>query len=378
MNEYVTVKSKGGRFLLPSSDLPLAGSEIYCADLVDRDLPLFTGPEELHTLAARLSDQRVRRLHASYWASPAAFLCHFGEPKAYFGSPEAVAAYYGDLDGSHLFRRWCQEYALASAMDAEAYTFHLIDYFPIDGLWQFSISRQAVLSAMAEITVRFLAALDAEGLLSPDAPRIELENAGWGLEYGAQTARDFSDLLRQVSDPYQKLRVAWDVNHLLHAVGQRDRQGMFFLPEDEITEEMGFLQAEYGADPQLFAAKWLEQNLLAPELRGKVACVHLSDCAMKSQRFFSRGKLEEPWYSQLTACPDWDSKEHYGEQMVLGHYDSHLPLGTGILTGGAVVPLLRRLEAENPGFSLLHELKNSGDLPLDLARQRNALLEGGF
>ena len=109
-----------------------------------------------------------------------------------------------------------------------------------------------------------------------------------------------------------------------------------------------------------------------------MACVHLSDCAMKSQRFFSRGKLEEPWYSQLTACPDRDSKQHYRHHMVLGHYDSHLPLGTGILTGGAVAPLLRRLEAETPGFSLLHELKNSGDLPLDLARQRNALLEGGF
>lgn len=160
--------------------------------------------------------------------------------------------------------------------------------------------------------------------------------------------------------------------------GSRTAGGVFFLPEDEVTGDMRLLQAEYGADPPVFAAKWLEHNLLAPELRGKVACVHLSDCAMKSHQFFSRGKLEEPWYSALTACPDWDSREQYGEQLVLRHYDSHLPLGTGILTGGAVVPLLQRLAEENPEFSLLHELKNSSDLPLDLACQRAALLEGGF
>ena len=376
MNEYVTVKLQNGQFA-PSS-FPLAGTEIYCADLKDRCTSLYNSAEELHALAARLSAQGVRRLHASYWASPAAFFCRLADPREYFGTQEAVAAYYGDLDGSHLIRRWCQEYALACAMGAEAYTFHLIDYFPIDGMWQFSISRQCVLSAMAEVTARFLAALDKEGLLSQDSPRIELENAGWGLEYGAQTARDFSQLLRQVRDPRQKLRVAWDVNHLLHAVGQRDGQGMFFLPEDEVTGDMQLLQAEYGADPPVFAAKWLEHNLLAPELRGKVACVHLSDCAMKSHQFFSRGKLEEPWHSALTACPDWDSREQYGEQLVLRHYDSHLPLGTGILTGGAVVPLLQRLDSENPGFSLLHELKNSSDLPLDLACQRAALSEGGF
>lgn len=380
MLEYITLKHHpiGGQFRELSARFPLAGAEIYCADLVDRETDLYQTPEELQALAETLKAQGVCRLHASYWASPAAFLCGADDVESLFDGKAGVAEYYSDLTGHHLYRRWCQEYALACAIGAQAYTFHLIDYFPIDGLWRFNISRETVVSAMTAMTAKLLKDLTQQGLLTADSPRIELENAGWGLEYGVQTAEDFAALFRQVEDPLGKLCVAWDTNHLLHAIGLRDGQGAFFLPEEEITPAMAALQTEYGAAPAAFAVQWVKRNLLAEELAGKVACVQLSDCALKEHQFFTQGWLEYPWRSHLEACADRSEMEHLGEQLVLTHYDSHLPLGQGILPGGQVWEMLCRLAEQRPDFVLLHELKNSADLAADLALQRSSLKQGGL
>ena len=377
MKEYVALKSQslGGQIRRLREAFPLAGAEVYCADLVDREKPLYESEEELAELEEALKIQGVCRLHGSYWASPSAFLCGLEDVTARFGSGEETAQYYSDLTGQHLFCRWRQEYALACALEAQAYTFHLIDYFPIDGLWRFSLTRQQILSAMADITARLLMELENAGLLSAESPRIELENAGWGLEYGAQTAEDFACLLARVPDPHGKLCVAWDVNHLLHAVGVRNGRGVFLLPEDEVSPRMRALEERYGADPGAFAWQWVRENLTFPALAGRVACVHLSDCALKEHQFFTRGYLEHPWRAELEACPGWEEKEHYGEQLVLTHYDSHLPLGQGILPGGAVYETLCRLDAAHSDFALLHELKNTRELFRDLAAQRNALLQ---
>lgn len=95
---------------------------------------------------------------------------------------------------------------------------------------------------------------------------IELENAGWGLEYGAQRCEDFAEIFRQVYDPFDKLRVSWDMNHLLHAIGKSpDGKGAcFMLQPFEITSRMQRLEEEFGADPKLFAEKWVEMNILEP------------------------------------------------------------------------------------------------------------------
>lgn len=380
MREYITLKKHplDGQFQELSVRFPLAGAEVYCADLVDREIDLYRTPAELQALAKTLKAQGVCRLHASYWASPSAFLYGADDVDALFDGKAGVSDYYSDLTGRHLYRRWCQEYALACAMNAQAYTFHLIDYFPIDGLWRFNISRETVLSAMIDMTGKLLEELDKQGLLTADSPRIELENAGWGLEYGVQTAEDFSVLFQQVRDPMGKLCVAWDINHLLHAIGVRDGKAMFFLPEEELTPAMQALQAEYGGNSTDFAARWVAHNLFAPELAGKIACVQLSDCAAKAHQFFTRGWLEYPWRSQLEDCADRSEMEHFGEQLVLTHYDSHVPLGQGVLPGDEMWEMLRRLAEQHPDFALLHELKNSADLAADLAMQRSSLKQGGL
>lgn len=379
MQEYITLKALplDGQFAALSAQGELAGAEVFCADLVPREEPLFHTAAERDAMAADLCAQGVRRLHASYWASPTAFLSDSAAVEI-FGSEAAVAAYYGDCTGQHLFHRWSQEYDLACAMKAQAFTFHLIDYFPIDGLWRFTLSRETILAAMASMTNRLLETLSRQGLLTPDSPRIELENAGWGLEYGVQTAEDFEALLRQVSDPLGKLCIGWDINHLLHALGNREGRGMFFLPKEELTPDMAALQAELGGDPAAFALAWLRRNLLAPALAGRVACVHLSDCGWKQHQFFTQGYLEQPWRTALEACATPEEMEHVGEQLVLTHYDSHLPLGQGCLDGRGVMDLLHALAAQRADFVLLHELKNAADPASALAEQRRSLKQGGL
>ena len=357
----------------------LAGTELFLDDFVPRNSPLFSNAAEKQALIAQLLAHGVKRLHAAYWAWPTAFLTKNGWDALFqrFGGADAVRAYYGDLTGAHLYARWVDEYALGAALGVEAYSFHLIDYAPIDGLWSFTQTREEICSAMAELLQCFIDRLDASGLLGPDAPVIEIENAGWGLEYGIQTAEDFAELFLKLDDPHGKVRIGWDINHLLHAIGVDTASGTarFFLPEAEITDSMRALEKSLGTDPQAFAQAWVAQNLLAPATANKVISVHLSDCALKTTAYFRRGRLEEPYASQIDALADMDAKEAYGVELVLRHYDSHLPLGRGVLSGRALRQTLEALAAQNTGFALLHELKNAHDLPRDYKIQRDALDE---
>lgn len=371
-NEYVTWKPG----MLPEEEAPalcdsfsLAGTEVFFDDLVPRDELLCPDGASKEALLRRLKGLRARRGHASYWAWPTAFLTGRHREELYdrMGGPEGVRAYFGDETGEAIFSRWTAEYALCREAGLERYVFHLIDYAPIDGKWAFTLTREEILEGMGDMLSRFPARLEGEGLLTEDAPLIELENAGWGLEYGAQRADDFVRVLEGVEDPHGKLRVSWDVNHLLHAVGKEG----FLLPGEEITAEMAALPQGPG-----LAQAWLEQNLLDRQLLGRVGSVHLSDRPVTGTMYFCRGKLASPWYEELSALPTGEEQEAYGVDIVLGAYDSHTPLGGGYLQGTQVRRLLDALAEENEGFAVLHELKNSKDIYADLTAQR-AALEGG-
>ena len=105
-----------------------------------------------------------------------------------------------------------------SALNAQAYTFHLIDYAPIDGKWEFTIQeRDFPGNDLYDPGTH--KSLVGGGLMTENSPQIEVENAGWGLEYGLQTAEDFAKMFHQLYDPFDKVRIGWDINHLLHAIG---------------------------------------------------------------------------------------------------------------------------------------------------------------
>ena len=332
--------------------------EVFMDDIVPRNLSLFADDSEKSALAKKLSGLRVKRIHCSYWASPTSFLVKnkYNELVERFGDTEAVADYFGDTTGQHIFNRWTQEYELAHKLGAQAYTFHLIDYAPVDGKWRFTIPRSDILKAMMFITQQFVRILDERGLLASDSPQIELENAGWGLEYGAQTAADYRELFSQIHDPYDKLRIGWDTNHLLHAVG--DQNGAcFMLPLDEITEKMSCVKGE----AEDFARDWLAMNILDSALIPKIGAIHLSDCAIKRVEFFRQGKLTEPYHSELMKFHNPEEQGSYGLDIVLSAYDSHLPLGDGILNPDKTRDMILNMLSENPDIVVLHELKNSQD-----------------
>lgn len=368
LREYAAVKR--GMFSRRSAALlceerSLAGTEVYFDDLVPRDQVLCPDGAAETAVIKRMETLGARRAHASYWAWPTAFLTgrHREELYGRMGGAEGVRAYFGDETGEAIFSRWTAEYALCARLGLESYTFHLIDYAPIDGKWGFTLSRQDILDGMAEMLETLLARLDRAGLLGPDSPKIELENAGWGLEYGAQTGGDFAWVFSRVADPWDVLRVGWDTNHLLHAVG-RER---FLLPAEEVTAEMAALEG-----PGL-SLRWLRYDLLDPRLKGRVGSVHLSDRPVTETEYFRRGRLAQPWYGELTALPEGDAQEEYGVAIVLGRYDAHIPAGGGYLTGAEWAELLRDLRETNGDFALLHELKNSKDIFADLAAQQAAL-----
>lgn len=382
MKQYLTLKPEQIAADAPDfaqrlcREYDLAGVEVFGDDVKSRTLPLFESEAEKRELTERLRAQWVRRLHASYWAYPTAFLTgnRFRELIERMGGEQAVRSYYGDLTGEHMMARWVQEYAVASALQADSYVFHLIDYAPIDGMWAFSMDKQTILQAMIAMLQRFLNHLLEHGLLTADSPIIELENAGWGLEHGVQTAQDYARVWEQVYDPFDRLRVGWEVNHLLHAVGKmRDGTVCFFLPPEEVTADMRTLEGRYGEEPQKFALEWLRQNLLHPALRGKVAAVHLSDCKWKTAEYFRNGLLAQPWRGEMQRLKSWEEREEYGVKIVLGEYDSHEVLGDGALAGSAVAALLAQLESENGELMLLHELKNSVPVEPALQRQLSAL-----
>lgn len=369
--EYVTCRTEhlaaaGGA----SAARGLAGTEVFMADMKTRTLPLAESEAEYAELVATLRAAGVRRVHCSYWAAPTPFVAgvQFGELVERFGGIDQVREYFGDLTGEHMFSRWCDEYALARDLGAETYVFHLIDYMPVDGAWEFTVDREVVLDAMIVLTQQFLRALDQRGLLDEHSPVIELENAGWGLEFGAQTADDFVRVFERVYDRANRLRLGWDLNHLMHAVGLAGGRGAFLLPDVEITPAMHEIEREAAGDIASLAARWIEQNVLDPRLIDRVSAIHLSDCPAKEVEYFSNGKLDAAYVTDGS----WEEQQDEGLRIVLAHYDNHVCLGDGVLDPGTVRGLINALAARHP-LSVLHELKNAGDVWAELDRQRERL-----
>lgn len=355
----------------------LAGMEVFMDDVISRDKMLYADEAEKEALINKLQSMNVKRIHCSYWAYPTSFLTknHFAELVNRFGSLELVRDYYGDLTGNHMFERWIQEYEMACVLKAQAYTFHLIDYAPIDGKWEFTISREKISQAMIYMIQELINRLMEKGLLTEDSPQIEVENAGWGLEYGLQTAEDFEKMFRQLYDPFDRVRIGWDINHLLHAVGfsEKDQRAEFFLTYQEMTEEMKGLEDRYGNIQQVFVEKWLEKNLLNRSIIGKIGSLHLSDCRMKTTAYFKNGILIGKYNEIIQSLERWEDMEEYGVGIVLKEYDSHEVLSEGILSGIIMRRLIGRIQEVNPELVILHELKNSRNQVQALKKQRAEL-----
>ena len=372
--EFVTVPNA-----LANRELALAvlgepgieGLELFATDIVPRNEVLVVTDQ----LVADLVGIGVKRLHCSYWGSPTNFLMKvdFAELVERFGGRDALREYYGDLTGSRMLRRWVTEYRLASEIGAQAYVFHLIDYMTEDGSWSFSIDKELVRTAMASMLQMFLAALEEEQLLSADSPLIEIENAGWGLEHGMQTADHAVAVLREISDPHGRVRLGWDLNHLLHALGSGDGSvGEFQLPEAEITSQMRELLRPSPGIADL-ADAWVASNVLDGRLAGAVGSIQVSDCPAKTVSYFENGSFVEPYSSRQRSMATRAERADFGLAVVLEHYDNHVPVGDGMLVPDRVADLISRGSGMHPELVILHELKNSEDLLTDLRRQRAAL-----
>lgn len=355
----------------------LAGTEVFFDDIIPRTKNLFSTDAEKKLLIDKLQNLQAKRLHCSYWAYPTSFLTknNFNELVERFGGIGAVREYYGDLTGKHIWKRWRQEYEVAQSLGAQAYTYHLIDYAPIDGAWKFTIPVPDIRQAMVYMIQQLLQNLEEKNLLTGDSPYIEIENAGWGLEYGSQTKHDYAALFSQLYDPRKKVKIGWDLNHLLHAAGKNKNTGkaFFMLPAEEKSADMVNLENQYGDNPGIFAVKWLAHTVLADELIQRAGSIHLSDCVLKDVEYFVQGRLQPPYSDKIDALPTQEEKEDYGVQIVLKHYDSHVPLETGVLKGEDIKNMLVELNRHSAGFALLHELKNSESIQHDLDEQRKAL-----
>lgn len=342
----------------------LEGTEVFMNEACPRTKDLFQDEEGKKEWADRFAALCVKRVHCSYYAYPTNFLTrtHYDEFVQRLGGLQGIVDYYGDLRGVHLFERWTQEYELACALGAQCFVFHTIDYAAIDGAWDFTITREEILQAMVGMVQTFLLYLEEKGLLTSDSPVIELENAGWGLEYGAQRSEDFAEIFNQIYDPYEKVRLGWDVNHLLHAIGWNEkRDGACFMLQDfEITPKMAELERTYGSDPKVFAMKWIESNVLDPAVSGKTSCLHLSDCVLKEVEYFRNGRLQGGYGEKIDAIQGREAQSDYGVGIVLGMYDSHVPMGgEGVILADEMKRIIRELASKNETFVLLHELKNS-------------------
>lgn len=342
----------------------LAGTEVFMNEMFPRTQDLFSDEAGKKEWADRLGALGVKRVHCSYYAYPTAFLTrtHYKEFVERLDGLKGIEDYYGDLRGVHLFERWAQEYELACALGAQCFVFHTIDYAAIDGAWDFTITREEILQAMVYMVQTLLVYLEEKHLLSADSPIIELENAGWGLEYGAQRSEDFAEIFSQLYDPYDKVRLGWDINHLLHAIGRGENEGeaRFMLQDFEITPKMAELERVYGAEPKTFAMKWIESNLMDPAVSNKTNCLHLSDCLLKEVEYFRNGRLQGEYGDKIDAIEDREEKSDYGVGIVLGMYDSHVPMGgDGVILADDMKRMIQQLAEKNDGFVLLHELKNS-------------------
>lgn len=350
---------------------PLQGTEVFMNDMHPRAQLLFEDEGQKAQWMQRFAALNVRRLHCSYWPFPTYILTqsrHAEFVQRMEGAAQ-VRKVYGDGMGRRLFARWVQEYELACALQAQAYVFHVIDYAAIDGQWEFTLTRAEIAQAMIGMVQRLLLLLEEKGLLGENSPVIELENAGFGLEYGLQRSEDFADLFAQLYDPWDKVRIGWDLNHLLHAIGRVGTGAGFHLRPEEITPRMARLQQRLGGDVAAFAAAWIAMNILDESVVDKTGSLHLSDCALKEEAYFVNGRLTGRYGERIDAIEGFDEKGDYGVGLVLQHYDSHLPLGQGVLRAGDVRGWIQTLRARCPGFVLLHELKNSAPLLPDLQAQ---------
>jgi hypothetical protein len=352
----------------------LDGMEVFMDDVLSRDQDLYNHKE---WIIHKLNTLQVKRIHCSYWAYPTSFLTknNFNEVVERFGSREKVVDYYGDLTGNYMFKRWAQEYQIATELKAQSYIFHLIDYAPIDGKWEYTISKANIRQAMIYMIQQFLNYLMDLNLLTGESPLIEVENAGWGLEHGLQTVEDYKLMYSQLYDPFQKVKIGWDINHLIHALGFNEEKkcAQFFLPDSEISDQMVELQQMYGNEPKVFAEKWLEHNILDSELIKHIGCLHLSDCALKTIEFFQNGKLTGRHYNEIVARDSWEEQEEYGVDIVLSSYDSHIPLGDGTLEPASIKKMILKIYAENQDLVILHELKNSKNQTEALTKQLGRL-----
>ncbi|GAA1321840.1 hypothetical protein ACFSWE_08810 [Leucobacter albus] len=371
ITEYVTCRADDlARAGAEIRDRAVRGAEVFMADLKPRTEPLTTSEAEHAELVERLRGAEVRRVHASYWAAPTPFVgnTQFAELVERFEGLDRVKEYFGDLTGAHMFSRWRDEYALASEIGADVYVFHLIDYMPVDGAWAFTIDRQAVLDAMIVLTQQFLRVLHDADLVSESSPLIELENAGWGLEFGAQTADDFVQVFDSVYDPAQRLRIGWDLNHLLHATGTAAGKGVFLLPDNEVTPAMRELEASAAGDIRALSAAWIRSTVLDERLVDRVSAIHLSDCPAKEVEYFTNGAL----HPDHAVAGDWEQQQDEGLRLVLEHYDNHVCLGDGVLDPAATLELVETIARRHP-VAVLHELKNADDVWGELDRQRERL-----
>jgi hypothetical protein len=90
---------------------------------------------------------------------------------------------------------------------------------------------------------------------------------------------------------------------------------------------------------------------------------------MKYTEYFQRGKLVEPYYSELMRLKTPEEQEEYGVGIVLSAYDSHLPLGDGALVPDVLRYIILKLLSNKPNIVILHELKNSKKPQAALSRQ---------
>lgn len=347
----------------------LDGVEIYMSSIIPREKTLYKNNKEKEALLKFLKAFTVKRVHMSYWAELVDFIGD-GDQKSLhkrFRTKKNIMKYYSDFTGEHIYNRWLQEYSVAKSIGAEVVTFHLIEYYHVDGQWQFRTSKKAILKALTRILSKLLVLLEESQLLK-DGPIIELENAGFGLESGAQTAQDFAYVFKHLHDIHEKVKIAWDTNHLLHAVGiePKNSRGIFLLPLQEITYEMKLLQLKYGDHYDLFCVKWIEKNILYPQLLTKVRSIHLSNSPVKTERFFMNGKLSKNYYSRQMSLTTMEEKEAYGANIVLEHYDAHVPFekGSKILKASLV-----RITESIQEVSIIHEFKKTSLDKKSLSKQ---------
>lgn len=350
------------------SELEFSGTEVFISSVVPREQSLFNSEKEKADLVKRLEDARVMRVHLSYWAEPCDFLDRrdFDSLLGRFDSKEEIKAYYSDLTGEHIYDRWSQEYEVAREVGAEAVTFHAIDYFHIDGLWGIERTKTEVLDSLANIINELLSRLAKKGLLQ-GGPKIEIENAGFGLETGVQTAEDYVYLFSRIKNK-KNVGIGWDTNHLLHAVGYDpdNKKAYFLLDEKDKTRMMKDLEEKYGDAPERFFQEWIEHNLLNETTLPLVSSIHVSDLKPLVNPIFLNGPLTGKYFEEISELSDPVKQEDYGAGLVLKYYDSHLPIGESSVNFPQAINLVIKTVPQN--LSLLHELKNSG---LDFEAYKN-------